>query len=295
MAEQQVAEDGQAEKKKPAPKVTTLKDWGYKLPCGTVDTTTGGLVKDVAFRAWNLRREKQLGKLKTSSAADSVMTFVSAVLTAMCTKLGGLRPGYEEHGGLSMKPPAFAQLRLQTSNLVLEDVLYAWLLLKRVTTGPELKIDGSCPHCRQPVHVVGDLDTTTVKYVDSWDELVWTYTLLDPIKIRGEEVAELKFGPARWIVLEHTKASGIDTGGQKADLILGSIESVGQLGKIALLDTELDEMSKRDIEHIAAEMDARAIGADMRVEFTCEKCFRVGRLQIDWSYDNFFACGRSER
>lgn len=285
----------QAPKKKPAPKETTLSEWGHRLPCGMVDTTTGKLVKGITFRSWNLGREKQLGKIKTSSAADSVMTFTSAVLTVMCSKLGTLEPRWLESGGLSMKPQQFAQLRLQTSNLVLEDVLYTYLLLRREVIGPDLKVDGNCPHCRTEVHINADLDTTPVKYVESIEETFWTYTLQQPLKIRGEEISELKFGPARWSVLEHTKASGIDTGGQKADLILGSIQEVGQLGEIALLDTELDEMTKRDVESIAAEMDARAIGPDMRVEFTCESCFRVGHIQIDWSYDNFFSCGRSER
>jgi hypothetical protein len=285
----------QAEQKEPAPKVTTLGEWGHRLPCGMVDSVTGKLVKDISFRSWNLGREKQLGKIKTSSAADSVMTFTSAVLTVMCTKLGTLEPRWLESGGLGLKPQQFAQLRLQTSNLVLEDVLYTYLLLRRETIGPDLKVDGNCPYCRQEAHISADLDTTTVKYVDDIAETFWTYDLKDSLKIRGEEITELKFGPARWSVLEHTKASGVDTGGQKADLILGSIEEVGQLGKIALIETELDEMSKRDVEGIAAEMDQRAIGPDMRVEFTCEKCFRVGRLQIDWNYDSFFGYGRSER
>lgn len=294
MDEQQTATDRQAEEEKPGPKITTLEELGYRLPCGTVDTTTGQLDKSIAFRTWNLRREKQLGKIKTSSAGESVMTFMSAVLTIMCTRLGGLRPGYDEAGGLKMKPQAFAQLRLQTSNLVLEDVLYTWLLLKCVTTGYDLKVDGNCPHCRQEAHILADLKTTTIKYVDSFDELFWTYTLKDPVQVRGKEISELKLGPARWSVLEHTKASGIDTGGQKADLIYGSVEEVGELGKIALLDTELDELSKRDIEAIAAEMDARAIGPDMRVDYTCEKCFRAAKLQIDWNYDTFFGFSRSE-
>ncbi len=289
------AEKEKAEQDQPSPKETTLKEWGHRLPCGTVDTTTGQLVKDIIFRPWNLRRERQLGKLKTSSAADSVMTFASAVLTVMCTKLGHIRPGFDEAGGLKMKPQEFAELRLQTSNLVLEDVLYTWLLLRREAIGPDLEVDGNCPHCRQEVHVYADLDTTTVKYVDSMEETFWTYTLRDPLQIRGKEISELRFGPARWSVLEHTKASGIDTGGQKSDLILGSIEEVDQLGKVALLETELDEMSKRDVEKIVAEMDARAIGPDMRVEFTCRQCFRVAKIQIPWDYDTFFSCGRSAR
>lgn len=273
------------------PKETTLGEYGPQLPCGTVDPVSGKLIKAIDFRSWNLRREKQLGKLKTSSAADSVMKFTTTVLTVMCSQLGGLKPDPVS----GMRPKEFAKLRLQTAALFLMDVLYAYVYLRREVMGPELVFNAQCPSCRQPAAVSADLDTTTVSYVDDIAETYWTYKLIDSIKVRGKEIAHLKMGPPRWSVLENTDASGIDFGGQKADLILGSVIEAGELGQVALIETDLDDLTKRDVEGLAAELDDHLVGPDMRVEYTCEKCFSQSRIPLDWSYESFFASGRSDR
>ena len=59
-------------------------------------------------------------------------------------------------------------------------------------------------------------------------------------------------------------------------------------GPVALADHELDEMSKRDVEGIAAGFEAHTCGPDMTLEGNCPKCASPFEVVMDWGYDNFF-------
>jgi len=266
-------------------KRVVLKEQGPRLPLGLV-TTDGSYAKDIAVRRWRMAEERELGDLRDKNRDANVAQFVGMVLATMCTQVG-------QHKFEGMKPE---ERRIHISQMFMGDVFYAYVWLRMQALGNELHLNLRCPNCGFKFPFTADLETVEVDVCEKLGDSLWEYKLREPFSIRGKEVTDLLMGPARWTSLENMQGvGGLNTGAAKASVILGSIHGIanwkdkeGKPQQVALAESELDEMGKRDIEAITNRVDEHAIGPNMSVEGNCQRCRYQYKLAIDWGYDNFF-------
>lgn len=270
-------------------KTVTMAELGPTLPIGTADTGTGGLVKEMVHRTWNLKREKELGKYRGKHKSLSVARFASMVVSTLYTKLGSLALGDDE--------AKVAQTLMRVGQMFMGDVMYAYVFLRYQVLGADLDLELTCPRCTSAQPMRADLGTVEVRTVDKLEDGYWTYTLRDPIDVRGQKVEGFVMGPPRWSAMEAaTVSGGADTGEAKAALIHGSIDRIVGQEQIVLAPHELDELSKYDVEALAKAIDDNHLGPNMAVESTCQSCGHEMKLPIDWTYDSFFGVsGQSDQ
>jgi hypothetical protein len=262
-------------------KTVQLKELGPQLPLGLVDAK-GSWAKDIATRPWRMKEERELGALRDQNRDANVAMFVGMVLGAMCTKLGAN----------DLESIKSTERRIIVSQMFTGDVFYAYIWLRVQAIGSELQMQLTCPNCSSKFPFDADLESVEVTTVEKLEDAQWTYELANPFTLRGQQLTKLLLGPSRWNGLEMMGPSGLNTGAAKAGMIRSSIHAIyGKDGKpmaIALTDTELDEMSKRDLERITTQIEKNHVGPNMAVEGKCEKCRAAFKMPIDWGYDSFF-------
>lgn len=263
-----------------SPKTTTvqLKDLGPNLPLGILDS--GSYVKDIAVRPWRMAEERELGRLRDANKDANVASFVSMVLSVMCTRLGC-------HDFEGMKSE---QRRVLISQMFMGDVFYAYVWLRVQTMGNHLDLNLACAACGRKFPFQADLNTVEVETAETEDAASWSYTLRVPFKIRDQTASVIRMGPARWNALEMMdRHGGMNPGMAKAGIIRGCFRGLADDDKPMLIgDSELDEMSKWDLEKLTTEIDDYSIGPNMAVEGNCPHCRSPFRSPMDWTYDSFF-------
>jgi hypothetical protein len=265
-------------------KTTTLGELGPVLPLGI--RKDGTWHKSIVVKKWRLKEERELGRLKEEQRQSSMAQFVAMVLASMADTLG------PHNFSSNIK---HEEKLLHISNAYIPDVFYAYIWLRVKSLGNELNLNITCPNqrCNHSFPFAADLNTIEVRTAEKIEDAMWDYDLKEPFTIRGNAVKGFQFGPPRWSVMEGMKGIGsANTGGAKAELILGSIQNIvkenGETEQLALAMHELDEMCKTDIERITKDLDVHAIGPEMAVDGKCPKCGQEFKSAINWGYDNFF-------
>jgi hypothetical protein len=256
--------------------VHTLALQGPVLPVGLFEG--GSLRKDFDVRPWRMKEERELGALKDKNKNANQFTYIAMVLATMLSKLG-------PHDFLAMD---FKKKRGIVAQMMMADVYYAYLYLRREAIGSSLSMSFKCPSCGHGFAYAADLDTVEVKAVDNFDATKWTYTLKDPFPFRGGTAKILNIGQLLWGTMEGLSSTAINSQA-KSSIIRGSVVSVEGFAAAPLADHEIDEMTKRDIEALANEIGNRFLGPDLALECDCPKCSTTIKAAIDWSYEGFFA------
>jgi len=256
-------------------KIVLLKDLGPNLPVGF-----GGTENEIIERPWTMKQERELGGIRDSERNQNVASFVSVVLSHLCSRIG-------PYDFEAMKEP---ERRVIVSKTLMPDVYYVYIWLRIQAIGNMLEMDLVCPQCNHSFIFTGDLLSTEVRVPEEGAERTWEYQLVKPFEIRGTKVESLILGPAYWSAIEPVSAGEFNTGEAKAALIRGSIREIPALdGPIALTLDELDDMVKIDIESISSGLEENRLGPDMSIEGKCPKCKREFKTAMDWGYDSFFS------
>lgn len=266
----------------------TLAELGPQLPIGI--ESNGQIGKQLSELPWKMKHEKELGAMRAKNQGISVAQFTSMVLATL----------YKRMGPHDFEPMDFNARRIHISQAFMADVYYAYVWLRRQSIGNVCDMKLRCPNCTNQFDFAADLNTVEVRVPQPVEpvkddkqpvglpNMNWTYKLQDPFELRNKTVTELLLGPARWYAMEAVKGQ-MNTGEAKYAIINGSIHKVGGHDQqLVLADHELDEMSKRDLEQITAEIDANALGPDMSIKDVCPRCNRDFELPIDWGFDSFF-------
>lgn len=265
----------------------TLAEVGPFLPIGVEEG--GKLHREIATRPWRMKEEKELSAIFDEKGAK-MDRYVIAVLSTMFTRMG-------PHDFASI--PA-VQRQVIVSQMFMADVFFAYLFLRVQAMGKDLTFELACPKCRGQFPFTVDLGTVEIRSVETTEEAFWAYKLRDPIPLRGKQAVEFRLGPARWSALQAITEAGLNPGTMKAGMILGSTVGVKfQDGKdfetLPLAQHELDEMTKFDLEHLAAEIDQASLGPDMSIEAKCGKCRHAFTTSVEWTAESFFGISsRSE-
>jgi hypothetical protein len=256
---------------------TTLGERGPLLPVGF--DVGGALVKGFVTKSWKTKDERELAKLKKPRM--SMATYIGNVLGQMLSQFG-------PH---SFSPEAkMAERLVGIGQAYMGDVFYAYMYLRTQVIGSELKMDVTCPtpDCGN-FRFVGDLGSTEVICVEEASALDWFHDLRDPIELRKKTVTKFRLRSPLWHSLVSTAAGDFSEMAGKIMAVQSSIVGLNDDGAmIAISDAEMDEVSKFDLESIAARVNDEFVGPKMAIEGKCPKCEREFKAPIDWSYDRFF-------
>lgn len=260
----------------------TIASRGNRLPVGIPNGDE--LSKDFEIRPWRTKEEREIARFKKPGAQQG--TFVANVIGLMCPVVGGL--DFE-----SMKE---AERTLHVSRMFIADVLYIWVCLRMESMGEKIKMEIGCPNCSKKLPYTGDLSSTEVAVVPDGaleSGLRWKYKLHKPVKIRGKEVESFTLAPPRWSIMNVQGARNDATA--KIAAIRGAVCGINDEPAVLMLsDTEVDELSKRDLEAISTAVDDRFLGPNMALEGVCPPSIcpiggdQTFRAPINWSYDSFF-------
>lgn len=257
--------------------VKPLNEHGPNLPIGFGE----GKSRSIAFKVWNLKREKQVGEIQRKSGNNiGAGEWVSILLSEMVTQMG-------PHDFNKLNT---AEKRLIINQMYMPDVMFAYCLLRYEAMGNELGTDLECPFCGNKFSTNADLNTLDIRSVEKVEDKNWIFELKRPINIRGKDRKTFVMGPTRWATVEQAKlGKRINPGKFKSLMISKSIQSIDD-ESIILSDNDLDEMTKLDLERLISDIDKNGLGPDLSIETLCtdERCERQFRTSLDWGYDSFF-------
>lgn len=269
-----------SETKEPERVKVTLKERGPELPLGILGKD-GELNRAMVCRAWTGVEERALGQLREDSKEDG--DFLTRMIAYMYTQVG-------PHNFEKMEDAA---KRVVVSQMFMGDALYLYMWLRTQTLGPALRTDVTCPWCKFEFDYEADLNTLEIRTAKTLDAVTWEYQLKHPFKIRGVMADGFELSPSRWSTMEGIVKSAIQNKATtKLDMIQGCVRRIlGQPNEIMLTPSELDGMTKLDIESLAVELDDREIGPDLSINDKCQRswCKRRFYVSLEWRYDSFFA------
>lgn len=271
--------------------VTTLGEQEMNLPLGLA-APDGSLSKSFGIKPWRMTEEKELAQAKKDDPAQNLATYVSTVVTYMCTHLG-------HHdfasGGKNGEPMDMAERRVVTSQMYMGDVWYVYTTIRRESLGDILKLKLTCPRCRKSFPWAGSLASLGVNVAASVEDCLWEYELANPVAIRGKTVSKFRMGPQRWQVAETVYGDPNEAQAKEAALRASIYHLNDDAERIQLSSGDLDLLTKLDIEQISNVIDEHFIGPNMAIEINkenpCEHCgYKEPRLiPIDWSFERFFS------
>ncbi len=265
--------------------VMSLAKRGASLPHGTVGMD-GKVTRDLACKPWRGKEEREIAKLR-AQARSNPAGFPGRLLGFMFTQAG-----YHNFEGMNDDQKAVV-----ISSMLAADVLYMYIYLRYLCIGKDVRLNIVCDRCGRGFPFTADLETLDVKCVDKPEDAEWTYKLSNPFKLRGEIVEALEMVPMSWATMENTirnaSKDGMENSSIKMDVMLGCIrlqsrDDKGNPIEHAMRPEDLDEMSKRDIEALTAQIEENGIGPDMQVTGRCPSCAGAFVHNLEWGYDNFF-------
>lgn len=264
---------------KPILFTTTVAKLGPKLPLGIKGAEPAPL-RGLGVRSWSLKEERVLGHRRDEDEDRNMGKYVSIVLATMCTQLGG-------NSWPELLEGNTADRELVVSQMWMPDVFYAYVWLRMDAMSEDLPMGLKCPNCGVKFDWVGDLRTLEVKVPKTLEDAMWHYNLRKPLALRDKEVHKLVLGPPRWYHIEGMGDTSM--GAAKGKVIHAHIHQMPELqeGEIVLDETELDGLSKRDLEGIAAAIEDNGFGPNMKVDAKCPKGHTF-EAPLDWRYDQFF-------
>ncbi len=241
----------------------------------------GKVTRDLACKPWRGKEEREIAKLRAQGRSNPA-GFPGRLLGFMFTQAG-------HHNFESLNDE---QKAVVISSMSQADVLYMYIYLRYLCIGKDVRLNIVCDRCGRGFPFTANLETLDVKGVEKPEDAEWTYKLSDPFKLRGEIAEALEMVPMPWATMENTirnaSRDGVENSSIKMDIMLGCIRGRPGDSEHAMRPEDLDEMSKRDIEMLSAQIEENAPGPDMQVTGRCPSCAGAFVHNLEWSYDNFF-------
>lgn len=260
--------------------LTTLGKLGSQLPIG-IDVN-GNFSKEIESKPWRFKEEKALGAYREENKGVNLGGFVTHMMGMMMARIG---------------PHIFTEATTEpertmiVNQLYMADVLYMYAYLRKVCLGRDVDSSLSCPVCELKNDRVLDLDGLDVTTIDDPAALIQEVELFDGVKIFGEFRKHLQIRPPTWMVMQNqgmfSENIALRTELLINECIIGA-EGIDAGNPIVIVEPDMDEMTKRDIELLSATITDTP-GPRMAIELRCSRCKRKTLQLIDWQYDSFFS------
>ena len=133
------------------------------------------------------------------------------------------------------------------------------------------------------------LEDVDVVIPESPSDIVRRYDLRRAIMRGKEEVKTLCLQPPRWQTVSGMKqkhASAMNMTGLKFDIVNASIMSDAAGNPVHA--GMVDQLTKRDFEHLTKEIDDNTPGPDLQLEYECPVCSTESTQSLRWDFDHFF-------
>jgi hypothetical protein len=283
-----VVKDGDDEPEETGPRftLTTLGELGTNLPVGIAAGDSAPRVRPFRLRPFNMKLEKELAKvrerMKQNAKGNTGGSFVRTALAMMVQTIG-------PHNFDAMKVP---ERELVINQLSMPDVIYMYFYARHNALDSEpVLMNIGCSSCKTQYRWFGDLASMDVKVLDDKAAITRTYELRDPLTIRGKTCKILTLGLIKWDSFCQPAFANQDS--LQSAAITASIHGIvgfdQALGTFQLLDTDLDEMTKVDMNRLSANIEEYTPGPQMDITPQCPVCKHEQRMMLDWSWDNFFS------
>lgn len=258
---------------------STIGDWGQRLPIGVY--SGGELHRQFSMRRYTMGVEKELDEVSRpkKGRAPRVSLHVAKILSRMLTSCG-------LHGDFQDLPEE-ERISFLTGMFV-GDVMYMWIWLRIEALGEIYKFSLECPACQHKWDWNADLNRTDVKVCEGPDDLGVHHTMRHGLEIRDETVTEIIVHPPRWSCYFHAQGNGgrhIGQGSVKEAMLASSIAPIGGY---PVAHSQLEEMSKFDIEMLMGVVD-EGPGPDLVVEVECPECEMESKSHLNWDWSFFFS------
>lgn len=254
----------------------TLAERGNVLSHGLA--AGGQHVRGFAFKPWRTKDEKAVCEVRDKNRAITAAAFASEVLAHFLT----------EWCGVAFGPLKQSERRLHLAQALAGDVLHAWIQLRRQALGDDFEVPLSCRSCRTEFAYEIDLSTMEVNVAADGENLRRKVELRDGFEWRGQDVREVTVQPLRWTVYEGLNAS-LNTGTLKVRSIASAICELDGQPLLAPLPEHALDLTKWDLESVAATIENENLGPDLAIEDFCPQCGAKVRQSFPWTYDLFFS------
>lgn len=259
-------------------KETTLGELGDNLPLG-IQLSDGSLAKAISSMPWKTKHERAIGTLKKEG--QNVAHHASIIISQLYTNIGDkvFTPETKQ-----------AEKQLAIGQMFMPDILYMFVLLRKKVISKDLKMNMTCAACRHKFLFVADLDSLVVHTCERTEQISWVYHLIDPITIRSKKVTKFRMMPPKWFQIENAVNTG--AGSEASKIVIAKSCVVGfndEIDLSQLMDSEMDEVSKIDLEGMLREINKDFLGPKMTLEGTCDACNTPFISMIDWRGDSFFS------
>lgn len=263
-------------------KKITVGELGPRLPIG-VAGPNGILVNVIAVRPWRMKEEKILARALKDQPRTSSVKVIPFVLSTMCRQLGAMN--FETDESLSGEGADLAR-RVSIGDMLVPDVFYAYVWLRIQSLGSEIDIPCKCAQCAAEFSYTADLNTLDVVVPVDPNKIEWEYALRTPIQISGKTVTGFRLSQQTW---RSTDVAASNMESAKASVIMASVRGfIGEEAPAHLLPSDLDELTKYDLEKISSLISENTLGAKFYLEVQCPTCSAKWDAGYGWTYNDFF-------
>jgi len=262
----------------------TLKDQGYNLPLGLLKD--GSLRKPFTFKPYTMAEDKAIARRIDSfgdGAPESVK--VSFVLSQLLINLGGEDVSELEQGKRDLK----------VFGLGFGDIMYAYLMARVESLGPEVRFPSVCPWCEQAFTFDGDLLSVEVLTTEDPTELTKVVDLSVPWKVRGISATRVLLRPTPWGICHGKSVTPAEF---QAQMYQGAIIGVDDkdpgsedpITEIAMSPLDIDTLPKRLVNELDGAVNDLNGGPRLRLTTKCphDGCGRPVTRPLPWGFDSFF-------
>jgi len=256
--------------------MTTMADLGPSLPVGIGPER----VRTFRLRPFNMGLEKLISQAKDKMKTKTGGTFVRTVLGLMAQTVG-------PHNFDKMKQ---VDRELAIGQMSMPDVLYMYLYARHEALVNEpVVMNIVCAECSVQYKWYGDLSTMDIKVLTDKAPLTRRFDLTSPLHVRSKVANHLTLGLIRWDNFcrpEFSNKNSIQSAAITASVCgMEGFDSPA----FALLDTDLDDMTKDDMNRVTMDIEEHTPGPQMDITPVCPSCNHEQRMMLDWSWDNFFS------
>ena len=261
-------------------KLTTLGKLGAQLPIGI--EVSEKLLKDFHHGPWRFKEEKALGAWRDQNKGGTLGGFVTHMMASLMTGIGPHTFGDDM---------TMVNRELLVNQLWLSDVMYMYVYLRKAALGKHMESVLPCPHCKMKNKRVLDLDGLDVATIDDPSKCYQVVELEDGVVIFNELRTSVTVRPPTWLIMMNP-AMFTDNPALRTQLMIENCvcgaEGIESHNPIAILEPDLEEMSKRDVERLTGAIESTP-GPRMVIELEdCSRCHQDSLQMVDWAYDSFF-------